>query len=482
MPLILSPTQIAFNALGDGKFHRPFDEQLAFFKQKENVPTQRFDDVLAAGHDRAFMVAGATKAELLTDFNKAVTKAIEEGKGLQWFQKEFDSIVKKHGWEGWTGSESAAGRDWRTRIIYQTNLSTSYAAGRYAQLKDPDVIKLTPYWKYIHSDAVAHPRPLHLEWDGTVLPHDDPWFDEHYPPNGWNCHCRIEPCDASEYEGAANKGKAPDNGTYEYKDKAGNTHVIPKGIDYGFGYTPGKSTYTPVSNAKQSNVPFTGTGKTAAKTSLANEEKPSNPANQPAINSDIVTPGDVSMKNMLDSKLISMPAPIGADMMTELKPLIASQRQADYQVWLNDLDTKVEAKSKVMIVGAIDKKDLNWLAEKNITAVTSEIAIASDVIVGPKAVRHHKAGNALSKQDWQNLPDQLDKPQAVLFDNDSGKLVYILSGKDTKHPQIVVEFDFQKGKQKTITNMIVSGYLAKTQDLKARVNNASLTLMRGSLE
>jgi len=237
MGLNLSPTQVAFNARGDGKFNTPFPEQQAFFRQKLNLPTQHYDDIKTSGHDRAFVVAGATKAALLTDLHDAIQKAIDEGKSLDWFRKEFDTIVQRHGWEGWTGSETKAGHDWRTRVIYKTNLSASYAAGRYQQMKDPDVIKARPYWKYIHNDTVAHPRPLHKEWSGTVLAHDDPWWDTHYPPNGWGCRCRVTPVDKSEYSNQA----APENGEYTIQDRNGVNHTMPKGIDYGWGYEPGAS-------------------------------------------------------------------------------------------------------------------------------------------------------------------------------------------------------------------------------------------------
>ncbi len=237
MPLNLSPTQIAFNPRGQGKFNKPFKQQLRFFRQKLNLPTEKYDDILRSAHDKAFVVAGAAKADLLTDLRVSIDTAIAEGKSIGWFRKNFDSIVKKNGWEGWTGSHSKSGRDWRTRVIYRTNIASSYAAGRYQQLTDPDLLKSRPYWRYVHNDTVSQPRRLHVEWSGTVLKADDPWWSSHFPPNGWGCRCRVVAVSTREFKGA----KAPDNGTYTRDDRYGVRHSIPKGIDYGWDYAPGAS-------------------------------------------------------------------------------------------------------------------------------------------------------------------------------------------------------------------------------------------------
>ena len=237
MPLNLSPTQLAFNARGDGTFNVPFQEQVDFLKQKLNLPTAHWDDILTSAHDRGFIVAGAAKADLLADFHTAINQAVADGKSIGWFKNQFESIVQKHGWEGWTGSDTQAGRDWRARVIYNTNMRASYAAGRYAQLTDPELLQSRPYWKYIHNDTVAHPRPLHQSWNGTVLKYDDPFWSSHYPPNGFGCRCRIAAVRPTEYKGHP----APDDGTYEKTDRNGMVHVLPKGVDYGWDYAPGKS-------------------------------------------------------------------------------------------------------------------------------------------------------------------------------------------------------------------------------------------------
>ena len=85
-----------------GAFRLSFAEQVAFFRRKlaRLVPTQRWDDIQGAAHDDAFMVAGAAKADLLTDLAAAVDKAISEGRGIEEFRRDFRATVRKHGWTG----------------------------------------------------------------------------------------------------------------------------------------------------------------------------------------------------------------------------------------------------------------------------------------------------------------------------------------------------------------------------------------------
>ena len=220
-------------------FHRPFTEQAEFFRKKLKLPSERYDDIKLAAHDRAFIVAGAAKADLVTDFFNAIEQCIAEGKSLGWFQTQFDEIVKRNGWYGWTGDGSKAGRDWRTKIIYQTNMSVSYNAGRWAQLHDPDLVFMRPYLTYHHADGVRHPRPLHQSWDGFTAPREHDFWQTHYTPNGYKCHCYVSASSEADYVSAKSKGK--------HEPPAGWDKINPKtgeqvGIDKGFGYAPGANT------------------------------------------------------------------------------------------------------------------------------------------------------------------------------------------------------------------------------------------------
>ena len=205
----------------------PFAEQIAFFRAKLGnlIPTERWTDVWKSQHDRGWMVAGAQKADLLADMAGAVERVIAEGKSIDWFRQQFDQIVDDHGW-AYTGE-----RNWRTRTIYRTNMATSYAAGRLAQLRDPELQQLAPYWMYRHSDSVITPRPLHLSWDGLVLPADHPWFRSHYPPNGWGCQCRVVALTAGQAQRQGRLTEPPNDGL--------QPDGTPNGIDRGWDYMPG---------------------------------------------------------------------------------------------------------------------------------------------------------------------------------------------------------------------------------------------------
>jgi len=205
----------------------PFAEQIEFFRGKLDLPTATWRDIWQEQHDRAFVVAGAMQADLLADLREAVTKGIEAGTTLAEFRDDFEAIVARRGWTGWTGEGTAAGRAWRTRVIYETNLRTSYAAGRWAQLQSSGV----PYLRYRHNDNVMVPRPDHLAWDGTVLPADDPWWSTHATPNGWGCQCWIEGVSERALKRSGKSGP----------DRAPTAPDDTTGIDEGWAYAPGAS-------------------------------------------------------------------------------------------------------------------------------------------------------------------------------------------------------------------------------------------------
>ncbi|SNT07498.1 phage minor head protein [Pseudomonas segetis] len=209
---------------------QPFAEQVAFFRNKLGnlVPTARWDDIKRDAHDTGFMVAGAAKADLLTDLAVAVDRAVSEGRGLGDFRKDFRSIVERNGWHGWTGEGTRAGERWRTRTIYQTNAMTSYSAGRLAQLHDGGF----DFWVYKHNDSVRNPRPEHQKLDGLTLPAKHPFWKRYYPPNGWGCQCYV--IGARSAAGARRLGGDPDKQILDGWD----ADDAP-GIDEGWDYQPG---------------------------------------------------------------------------------------------------------------------------------------------------------------------------------------------------------------------------------------------------
>ena len=219
----------------------PFAEQIEFFRRKVNLPTKAWTDIWQSEHDHAFVVAGANRDDLVADFRAAIDKAIANGATLEEFRKDFDAIVAKHGWS-YNG-----GRNWRSRVIYETNMRTSYAAGRYAQLQA--IKHRRPYWQYEHSDAVEHPRLMHLAWNGLVLDADDPWWNTHYPPNGWGCQCTVRSLAKRDLRRMGKEGPdnpppdVPPQNTVGQQGQTPRTVVTPGGVDPGFGYAPGQDAW-----------------------------------------------------------------------------------------------------------------------------------------------------------------------------------------------------------------------------------------------
>ncbi len=183
---------------------------LKYFKNKSNTLTWDWYDIWQIAHHRTFTVAKVMREDILKDIRSSVDKAISEGKTFQDFKKELKPILQKKGWWGeqivvdsnGVAEKVQLGSMHRLKTIYKVNMQTSYMSGRYeTQIENADN---RPYWEYI-AVMDGSTRPEHAMLNGIVLRYDDPFWKSFYPPNGWNCRCRVNAL--SKYNVASNKIK-----------------------------------------------------------------------------------------------------------------------------------------------------------------------------------------------------------------------------------------------------------------------------------
>lgn len=241
----------------------PPEEAIAYFKEKGYAISFKWQDVWAEAHARAFTVSGVTRLDVLTDVREALTAALENGETLADFQNRLQPLLEAKGWLG-KGRivDEATGEILGKRLnprrletIFRTNLQSSYQAGRFQeQLASAE---LRPYWEYV---AVMdnRTRPAHRSLHGRVFRYDDPFWSRFYPPNGWNCRCRVRTRSARDMERLELLASSSEGRLEEVDqpiDREGNTRKViafndpATGkrfvADPGFGFNPGVAAYEP---------------------------------------------------------------------------------------------------------------------------------------------------------------------------------------------------------------------------------------------
>lgn len=391
----------------------PFSEQINYHWKKVNLPTETYADIYGEEHDNAFVVAGANRNDIIADFRKAVDKAITAGTTLEEFRADFDNIVSKYGWD-YNG-----GRDWRSRIIYDTNLFASYQAGRYEQHQRTK--HLRPYWEYQHQDGVKNPRPLHKSWDGLILHADEVFWQTHYPINAYGCHCSVFSHSANSLKRRGLSVSEPPDIEYETRAvgvRSGNPRFVnvPKGIDPGFERIPGQNR------------------------------------------------ADMPSKLLLD-KATAVPPKLAAKMVGGVLATPAVKRLLDAEI-ATMVDTVVDEKLSRGVsksVGVIPAPVIEALEAKGLAPETAVITLRDADIM--HAIRDSK-DDVLPMAFWHNLATHLVNPEAVLLDTSKSEpvLLYVIN-LGAKKGKAILRMDYlvklknaQTGKKERIKiNILRSG-------------------------
>jgi SPP1 gp7 family putative phage head morphogenesis protein len=225
-------------------------EAIAYFTSKGYAPPrQRFSwyDVWRDEHARMFTVAKAMQDDILALFRDELTAALQEGRTMDEFIERLTPALQQAGWWGrqaevdpLTGTlqDVQLGNRRRLRVIFDTNMRTSYAAGRWARIQRTKAA--FPFLQYRQVDRPTK-REEHARYHGIILPVDHPAWEKIFPPNGWFCGCSVRQLTRSQMarEGLSVTEDFELESETFMNPRSGETSDLPLGVHPGFDTNPG---------------------------------------------------------------------------------------------------------------------------------------------------------------------------------------------------------------------------------------------------
>ena len=121
----------------------------------------------------------------------------------------------------------------RLQLIFDTNTANAYHGGRWQRLEERR--ETHPYLMYL-TKRDHRVRPEHRAWEGLILPIDHPFWQTHFPPNGFRCRCAVLGVTQAEYDQLRRDGGQFAGGTVKFDN---DVDADLESLDPGFAYNPG---------------------------------------------------------------------------------------------------------------------------------------------------------------------------------------------------------------------------------------------------
>lgn len=250
-------------------YRLPPKEAVAYLSGRGQL-TQTFSwqDLWQDEHASQFTVSRLARLDLLKAIQEGITQSVQGDLSRTDWTRDIKGLLKKEGWWGETEQIDPLTGDIvstkfdaaRLKLIFDTNSRMAYSAGLWQRIERNKASH--PYIRYI-TRGDERVRESHRSWNNLTLPVDHPFWNTHFPPNGWRCRCRAMSMSAAEYQQRRAAGTiqtaAPVITMREWiNPRTGEVSQVPVGIDPGFAYNPGQA------SARQANLQAIGHGKLAA--------------------------------------------------------------------------------------------------------------------------------------------------------------------------------------------------------------------------
>ena len=385
-------------------FGIPPQEAIKLIKAKgfNLLPSFDWRETWAQTHAAAFTVAKSAGFNVLGDIYEAVLAAQEGKLTFKEFREQLQPTLEAKGWWGRkevtdpiTGElvNAQLGSPRRLEIIYRTNIRQAEAAGKWARIQ-----ALKEKWPYLRYVCIMDQktREEHKAWHGLILPIDHPFWDEHMPPNGWNCRCEVMQLSQDQLDrwGWSVSDSVPYLESEPWlNERTGEELMIPRGVDPAFANNPGKVAI------------------------------------------------DVHAAQALGHTLTAIPPAVAAQATAASADFVARALAPQLRAMIDEL-TRGFPRGRQIVVGSLVPEVQTFLSGRGLVPQSGAIGLSDKALAHLLRESKTKAGKALSRAEAAKLTHRLANPRAILFDEADGSLLYVFdSEEDPRSIKVVVEMD-----------------------------------------
>ena len=317
--------------------------------------------------------------------------------------------------------------EWAKVLKFDNNMRSASMAGRWQQMQRTKETR--PYLQYL-SVGDRRVREKHAAWHGLILPMDDPFWDTHYPPNGFGCRCTVRTLSDRQLEREGRQvGKAPPlHRTERINIRTGEVYgAVPKGIGVGWDYNVGKAWIAP--------------------------------------------------ESVFGQRLASLPKAL-RDAALEQLPKFTRHLHRPYRSWAEQvLADDYQPQNRQKVVGYLDKDVVAALEQRGMTPRNLTITLTDKALLHMARDTKKARGTAVPETELLSLSEHIEQPKAVLFDRVNPALLYVFdAGEKERRAKIVVRVNYdEKGNP---VNSIRSGGMIAIKNLR---DTNQLELIQGEL-
>jgi SPP1 gp7 family putative phage head morphogenesis protein len=204
-------------------FDMPPEDAVNYLQSQGYKITYNWKEQVEAIREHCFTVAKTASADALQIIHEGLVRAMQEGKGFDWFQKNVNSLLVQKGF-GLRDDGSIR----RFDVIFKTNLQTAYQSGRFYEMEAAG--DEFPYREFVAIDDTRTTSGCR-QLNGKVFHHKDKFYLSNQTPRHFNCRSTWV---------AVSK-----NDDVKVEDGKNWTSVKP---DKGFGIEPGIKAWKPDMN------------------------------------------------------------------------------------------------------------------------------------------------------------------------------------------------------------------------------------------